>query len=91
MPAPKVDSAVIRMDLRKNTALTEEEQRRFFKIVRAAFCQRRKTLLNSLSNGLSISKSEAGALLDKADIPQNARAEQLTMEDFLHLCKAYGC
>ena len=91
MPAPKVDSAVIRMDLRKNTALTEEEPRRFFKIVRAAFCQRRKTLLNSLSNGLSISKSEAGALLDKADIPQNARAEQLTMEDFLHLCKAYGC
>lgn len=86
-PSPKVDSAVIRMDLKENTALSGDEQRRFFKVVRAAFCQRRKTLLNSLSSGLNISKSEAGELLQKAEISPTARAEQLTMDDFLRISK----
>ncbi len=86
-PSPKVDSAVIRMDLKENTALSGDEQRRFFKVVRAAFCQRRKTLINSLSSGLNISKSEAGELLQKAEIAPTARAEQLTMDDFLRLSK----
>ena len=75
------------MDLKENTALSGDEQRRFFKVVRAAFCQRRKTLLNSLSSGLNISKSEAGELLQKAEIAPTARAEQLTMDDFLRLSK----
>lgn len=86
-PSPKVDSAVIRMDLKENTALSGDEQRKFFKVVRAAFCQRRKTLLNSLSSGLNISKNEAGELLARAEIAPTARAEQLTMDDFLRLAK----
>lgn len=88
-PAPKVDSAVIRMDLKENTALSGEEQRKFFKVVRAAFCQRRKTLLNSLSSGLNISKADAGDLLAATEIAPTARAEQLTMDDFLRLAREW--
>ena len=87
LPAPKVDSAVIRLDIKENTALSNDEQKNFFKIVRASFCQRRKTLSNSLSSGLGLSKAEVNAMLDKANIPQNARAEQLTMDDFLSLAR----
>ena len=76
LPAPKVDSAVIRLDIKENTALSDDEQKNFFKIVRASFCQRRKTLSNSLSSGLGLSKAEVNEMLDKAGIPQNARAEE---------------
>ena len=87
LPAPKVDSAVIRLDIKENTALSDDEQKNFFKIVRASFCQRRKTLSNSLSSGLGLSKAEVNAMLDKAGIPQNARAEELSMDDFLNLAR----
>ena len=87
LPAPKVDSAVIRLDIKENTALSDDEQKNFFKIVRASFCQRRKTLSNSLSSGLGLSKAEVNDMLDKAGVPQNARAEQLTMDDFLSLAR----
>ena len=87
LPAPKVDSAVIRLDIKENTALSDDEQKNFFKIVRASFCQRRKTLSNSLSSGLGLSKAEVNGMLDKAGVPQNARAEQLTMDDFLSLAR----
>ena len=87
LPAPKVDSAVIRLDIKENTALSDDEQKRFFKIVRAAFCQRRKTLSNSLSSGLSLPKAEVNELLEKANIPITARAEQLTMDDYINLAK----
>ena len=87
LPAPKVDSAVIRLDIKENTALSDDEQKNFFKIVRASFCQRRKTLSNSLSSGLGLSKAEVNGMLDKAGIPQNARAEELSMDDFLSLAR----
>ena len=87
LPAPKVDSAVIRLDIKENTALSDDEQKNFFKIVRASFCQRRKTLSNSLSSGLGLSKAEVNEMLDKAGIPQNARAEELSMDDFLSLAR----
>ena len=87
LPAPKVDSAVIRLDIKENTALSDDEQKNFFKIVRASFCQRRKTLSNSLSSGLGLSKAEVNDMLDKAGVPQNARAEELSMDDFLSLAR----
>ena len=88
MPAPKVDSAVIKLHIRKQPPVDISNEKMFFKVVRAAFSQRRKTLANSLSSGLSMPKQEVTALLEKAGIRTNARAEEMTMEDFARLANA---
>ncbi len=82
LPAPKVDSAVIRLHILKEPPVCVQDEKMFFKVVKAAFSQRRKTLSNSLSSGLSVPKQEVTALLDKSGIRSNARAEEMTMEDF---------
>lgn len=83
MPAPNVDSAVIRLDIRKSTPSGVNSEEFFFKFVKAAFSQRRKTLVNSVSNGLAMPKSAVIKALSLANIPETARAEQLTMEQFI--------
>ncbi len=85
MPAPNVDSTVIRLDIRKEPAVKVDEKK-FFRMVKAAFAQRRKTLVNSLSSGLSISKDEIYAILDSLDIDRNVRPEKLTMEEMAEIC-----
>lgn len=82
LPAPNVDSAVIRLHVRKQPAVSVENERFFFSVVKAAFGQRRKTVANSLCAGLSISKEVVGQALKQADVPATARAEQLTLEQF---------
>ncbi len=82
LPAPKVDSAVIKLNILKNPPVSVKDEKMFFKVVKAAFSQRRKTLSNSLSSGLSISKSDISGILEQAGIKQTARAEEMTMEDF---------
>ena len=81
MPAPKVDSAVIRLDVRKEPPVKTDEKK-FFRVVKAAFSQRRKVISNSLSSGLKMSKDEINGVLSAANVPQNARAEKLSLEDF---------
>lgn len=81
MPAPKVDSAVIRLDVRKEPPVITDEEK-FFKVVKAAFSQRRKVISNSLSSGLKMSKDEINEVLAAANVPPNARAEKLSLEDF---------
>ena len=89
-PAPNVDSAVMKLDVRSAPpeALIDLDQKAFFRVVQAAFSQRRKTVCNSLSSGLSLPKDAVKALLADAGIPETARAEQLTMEQFGALCRA---
>ena len=87
MPAPKVDSAVIRLSLHEPTVHPENEKT-FFKVIKAAFAQRRKTVLNSLSSALSLDKNEVRAILESAGVPENARAERLTLEDFSNISDA---
>ena len=82
LPAPKVDSAVIKLNILKNPPVSVGDEKMFFKVVKAAFSQRRKTLSNSLSSGLSIPKPEAAKILEQAGIKQTTRAEEMTMEDF---------
>lgn len=82
LPSPNVDSAVIRLTIRPNTDVHVKDEKKFFSLVKAAFGQRRKTVLNSVSAGLSLSKSKVAAALEKANIAANARAEQLSMEQF---------
>lgn len=97
LPAPKVDSEVIRLTLRKPSAqsadasaarLSPEDADRFFKMVQAGFSQRRKTIMNSFSAALGMNKADLGELLDSLDIPRTARIEQLTMDQLLAVYKA---
>lgn len=85
MPSPKVDSIVIRLQIRKEKELDVKDEKRFFTIVKCGFAQRRKTLLNSLSNSMGISKEKVRSALEAAGLDENIRAEKLTMADFAAL------
>ena len=85
MPAPNVDSAVIRIDLDTDHRLDEESERFFFKVVKAGFSQRRKTLANSLSSVMGIPKETAYSALRAMGLPEAARIEQLDMEQLIAL------
>ena len=89
MPSPDVDSCVIRLDVRPEPAVKVKDEKHFFKIVHGAFSQRRKTLSNCLSGYLKLSKTEVAQLLEQAGVAANARAEQLSMEQFAAIADAY--
>lgn len=89
MPAPKVDSAVIRLDILKEPPVQADEGL-FFAVVRSAFSQRRKVISNSLSAGLGKSKEEILAVLEAANVPPTARAEKLSLENFAAIANAIG-
>lgn len=90
LPAPNVDSAVIRLKIRKEPAVQVSEEALFFRVVKAAFGQRRKTLGNSLCSGLAQPKELIAAALKSAGIASNLRAEQLTMEQFAAIAEELG-
>ena len=87
MPAPRVDSAVIRLTLHEPEVRPKDEAV-FFKVIRGAFSQRRKTILNALSSSLSIDKSALRDILSLAEVDASARAERLTLEDFARISDA---
>lgn len=82
MPAPKVDSAVIRLDITNEPRVKCKNEKMFFKVVKGAFSQRRKTVLNSISSGMGIPKAEVEKALTDSGVAQNSRAEQLKLDDF---------
>lgn len=88
MPAPKVDSAVIRMDVDKKPLLDVKDEKLFFRVVRGAFSQRRKTVANSLSSMLSIDKQTVNSAIVKAGVNPQARPEAMTLEEFAALSNA---
>lgn len=90
MPSPNVDSAVIRLDIKDDNGLDVKDEKLFFRIVKAAFSQRRKQMINPISGELGISKAELAELFGSAGIKQTARAEELTLKDFAALCEAIG-
>ena len=83
VPAPKVTSEVIRLTLRPEPFAALDNEKAFFNMVKAGFTQRRKTIMNSLSGALGISKDSLRTLLATVDVPENARIEQLTLEQLL--------
>lgn len=87
MPSPNVDSAVIRIDIDKEHRLTEEEEKFFFRMVKAGFSQRRKTLANSLCSMLGIAKNDVYSALSSLEISESVRIEALTMEQLMALSK----
>ena len=87
-PAPKVDSAVIRLDIREMPPVQLRDESLFFRMVRAAFGQRRKTAANAIAAGLGIQKDAVFAALDAAGLPQSVRAEALNMQQLADLANA---
>ena len=85
MPAPKVDSAVIRLNIRKNPACEVCDEKLLFKIIKISFLQRRKTVVNALSNNLNLSKETLLSVFDELKIEAKSRAENLTLEQFAKL------
>lgn len=81
MPAPKVDSAVIRLNIRKEPPVSVKSEEMFFKTIKAAFSQRRKNIANSLSSGLPAGKDIITGILNECEIPLTKRAEELSMDD----------
>ena len=88
LPPPNVDSAVIRLDLRREPPVQVADEGWFFRVSRAAFAQRRKTAANSISASLGLPKAQVEEALGAAGIPANARAEQLSLEQFAALANA---
>lgn len=82
MPAPKVDSAVIRLNVLNEPPVNVNDEKKFFSVVKAAFSQRRKVISNSLSSGLSLDKSKTAEILEKSGVPLNTRAEKLSLQNF---------
>ena len=88
MPAPNVDSCVIRLDVKKELPLSGEQERRLFTVIKGAFSQRRKTLQNTLGSSLGLPKPAVADALLKIGQKPTARAEELSMEDFIRLNEA---
>ena len=81
MPAPKVDSSVIRLNIRKEPPVEVSDEKFFFRVIKAAFGQRRKTASNSLSAGLGIPKDKVSSAIAAAGFDPSVRAESLTMQE----------
>ena len=80
LPPPNVDSAVIRLNVRPEPPVKLKDEALFFRIAKACFAQRRKTLLNTVSNTLGIDKATLRAALERMGLPESVRGETLSME-----------
>ncbi len=88
IPEPEVTSEVIKMTLRNKPAVDIENTKVMFMIIKSAFMQRRKTLLNALTNTkVFMSKQEGIEILKKLNLDENVRAENLTLQDFANIAK----
>lgn len=85
VPPPNVDSAVLRLDIRKKKPVELSDENVFFACIKSGFGQRRKTLLNSLSGVMGLSKEQVSIVLERAGIDGIRRAETLNLNEFAHL------
>ncbi len=88
-PAPKVDSAVIRISLHPEPLLPDSQRETFFLLVKAGFLHKRKTLRNSISKGLAWSPDQAAELLTIGGVDPGRRAETLSIPEWIELTTAY--
>ena len=83
VPSPEVDSAVIKLSLLQEPRVKVKSEKTLFKVIKAAFMQKRKTLLNGLYHAKILSsKEEILEMFEKLDIENNIRGEKLTLEEF---------
>ena len=90
MPRPNVGSAVIRLSIRETPAVSVKDEKMLFSVIRAAFAQRRKTLVNGLGNSDEVpcSKEEAAAILAFMGLPETVRGETLSLAQFAQIADA---
>jgi len=86
-PPPKVDSQVVILEMRPEALVAPSDEKIFFRVVKAGFSAKRKKLRSSIASGLHLSKPEAEALLQKADISPENRAEDLSIDAWLRLAR----
>ena len=86
-PTPKVDSAIVCIDIYDSPVIPPAMLDTFFKFIKAGFSQKRKTLRNALSSGLHIPPARAAGLLTSAEIDPQRRAETLSLEEWNRLCE----
>jgi len=84
-PPPKVDSQVLVLHRRTEPLFKGVDTKQFFRLVKAGFSQKRKTLLNSLSAGLGLSKGQTRTMLAVAGVAENTRAQALSLNDWYTL------
>ena len=88
IPEPEVTSKVIKLNIRKEPAVITQDKDKLFKVIKYAFMQKRKTLLNSLTNsGVFSSKEKGIEILKKLNIKETVRPEELTLEQFEKISK----
>lgn len=85
LPSPNVDSAVIKLNVRPEPAVKVSDEKKFFALVKACFAQRRKTLLNTVSNTMKIDKGILRSALLEIGLQETVRGEQLTIEQLAEL------
>ncbi|MCA0985643.1 16S rRNA (adenine(1518)-N(6)/adenine(1519)-N(6))-dimethyltransferase RsmA [Halobacillus yeomjeoni] len=91
MPQPNVDSSVLHLQMRENPPVDVKNEEFFFEVVKAAFGQRRKTLMNNLARHFKgdMDKQDIRMKLESVDIEPSRRGESLTMEEFARLADAF--
>jgi 16S rRNA (adenine1518-N6/adenine1519-N6)-dimethyltransferase len=87
-PPPKVDSQIIKLRYRSEPRFPGIDTKQFFRIVKAGFSQKRKTLLNSLSAGLHLTREQTESVLQAAGIKPTVRAQNLSVDDWYQLYQA---
>ncbi|MGN0665169.1 MAG: 16S rRNA (adenine(1518)-N(6)/adenine(1519)-N(6))-dimethyltransferase RsmA [Huintestinicola sp.] len=88
MPAPNVDSCVIRLDIREKPPVEVSDEKYLFKVIRGGFSQRRKNLANSLSSALGMDKQTVTDAIRNAGLSETVRPEQLTLEQFADVARS---
>jgi 16S rRNA (adenine1518-N6/adenine1519-N6)-dimethyltransferase len=88
-PAPKVDSAIVKIEIYPEPLISVSHLPTFYKLIKAGFSQKRKTLRNALSAGLKVTTSEAQNLLIQSNIDSRRRAETLSLEEWNNLAHIY--
>ncbi len=90
VPVPKVDSAVLRLDIRSEMPVTLTDEEMFFRCIKAGFGQRRKTLSNSLMGIGGVTREDVKAALAACDIDEKRRAETLSLDEFADLANYFS-
>lgn len=86
IPEPEVESEVIKLNLRKEPAIKVKDEKKFFALIKAAFMQRRKTLLNAVGNsGLGITKEQMEQILNELNIDTRVRGEALSIQQYAQI------
>lgn len=89
MPAPEVDSEVIQLILRDKPKVQVKDEKFLFSLIKASFMQRRKTLLNGIGNSGLIEKNRLKEIMQKMNLPETTRGENLTLEQFAEIAENY--